>query len=76
MLSDAPKPGYWQTYGGRTGEMVPSQMGPSAGLRGPRVKEKETLTPRLDFPSLEGFGYFKACARENKMATWGKSLEI
>lgn len=50
-------------------------MRPGVGLRGPKVKVKATLAPRLDFPFLEGADTLGP-TKENKMATWGKGLEI
>lgn len=50
-------------------------MRPGAGLRGPSVKVKVILTPRLNFPSM---GQLVTLGRikENEMITWDKSLEL
>lgn len=50
-------------------------MRPGAGLRGPRITVKVTLTPRLDFPSM-GELVTLGPIKENEMTTWDTSLEL
>lgn len=50
-------------------------MKPGPGLRGPGVKVKVNLTPRLDFPSM-GELVTLGPIKENEMTTWDKSLEL